>query len=253
MHALLLAAGVGRRLTEITGGGPKCLLPFDGASLLERHLRLLADAGIHRLTVVTGCEAMQIEQALGALVPRVAPEMTVDTIVNPDFRLGSALSVVAGRAVLEAEDDALLMDADVLYDARMLKPLTAAAGADLLLMDRDVDPNDDEPVKIALRDQAVVGFDKQLPAGLAYDTLGESVGFFRLSPARARALVANCERLAAQDAETPHEHALRDLLAAEPDVFEVADVTGVPWIEIDYPEDVDRAVDIIAPRLEALA
>ena len=94
MHAVLLAAGVGRRLEDITGGGPKCLLPFGGASLLERHLVNLAACGVHRLTIVTGCEAMQIEQALGALAPERAPEMTIDTVQNPDFRMGSALSVL---------------------------------------------------------------------------------------------------------------------------------------------------------------
>lgn len=253
MHAVLLAAGVGRRLIEITGGGPKCLLPFGGASLLERHLRQLVAAGIHRLTVVTGCEAMQIEQALAAIVPEAAPEMTIDTIQNPDFRMGSALSVIAARGVLEADDDVLLMDADVLYDARMLDRLINSAHHNVFLMDRDVDASDAEPVKLVVAQGQLVGFDKQLPAGVDYDTIGESVGFFRLTPGVAAALVSACERVSREDAESPYEHALRDVLLASPDAFVAEDVTGLPWIEIDYPEDVDRAVDDILPQLEALA
>jgi len=253
MHAVLLAAGVGRRLIEVTGGGPKCLLPFDGVSLLERHLRQLAAAGVHRLTIVTGCEAMQIQQVLAAIVPDAAPEMTIDTIQNPDFRLGSALSVLAARAVLEAGDDVLLMDADVLYDRRMLARLINSPHDNVILMDRDVDASDAEPVKLAVAGAVPVGFDKQLPADLDYDTIGESVGFFRLTADMTAGLVAACEQVCRADADAPYEHALRDVLLASPGAFGIEDVTGLPWIEIDYPQDVDRAVDEILPQLEALA
>ncbi|GAB3675039.1 phosphocholine cytidylyltransferase family protein [Salinisphaera aquimarina] len=253
MHAVLLAAGVGRRLIDITGGGPKCLLPFGGASLLERHLRALAACGIHRLTVVVGCEAMQIEQALAALVPDCAPQMTVDTIQNPDFRLGSAISVWTARDVFTAGDDVLLMDADVLYDRRMLARLLDSARENVFLMDRNVDPDDAEPVKLCARNDRLVGFDKQLPADLEYDVIGESVGFFRLTSYMGQALTSACQRLSQADADTPYEHALRDVLLADPDAFGYEDITGLPWIEIDYPEDVERAVDAVLPELQAVA
>lgn len=251
MHAILLAAGVGQRLQEITGGGPKCLLPFGGASLLERHLRALAANGVHRLTVVTGCEAMQIEQALAALVPDCAPDMTVDTVQNPDFRLGSALSVAAAAKNV-GDGPVLLMDADVLYDARMLARLLESNHENVFLLDRNVDPGDAEPVKLCLREGVLVGFDKQLPANLDYDTIGESVGFFTLTQQTWQALVSACQQAAVRDADTPYEHALRDLLLAAPDTFGHEDITGLPWIEIDYPEDLDRAVDMIMPALERL-
>ncbi|HET7312970.1 phosphocholine cytidylyltransferase family protein [Salinisphaera sp.] len=252
MHAVLLAAGMGRRLHEITGGGPKCLLPFGDASLLERHLRLLAGAGIRRLTVVVGFEAMQIEQALGALVPAVAPALALDTAHNPAFRQGSAQSVLAARRVLESGEDVLLMDADVLYDHRLLDALLTAQGPNALGMDRGVGADDAEAVKVGLEDGRIVAFDKTLPDGLVYDVLGESVGFFRLSPAGGAALAAECERVGAADEDASYEAALQRVMRAGHIVFEAVDVTGLPWIEIDYPADAARAADEIVPQLQTI-
>lgn len=250
MHAVLLAAGMGRRLDEVTGGGPKCLLPMGQYSLLERHLRLLAAAGIERLTVVVGFEAMQIEQALGAVAPQAAPSMTITTSHNPAFRHGSAKSVLAARNVLEGDDDVLLMDADVLYDQRLLSALLGVTAVDALAIDRRVGADDAEAVKVCLKNDRIVAFDKVLPDGLDYDIIGESVGFFRLSPATADALLIECENVSATDDDAPYEAALQRLMCAEGSVFEAADATGLPWIEIDYPADAERAVDAILPQLQ---
>ncbi len=49
----------------------------------------------------------------------------------------------------------------------------------------------------------------------------------------------------------PHEEAVRDLLRERSQPFEVADVTGSPWIEIDFPIDVVRATQEVLPQLAA--
>jgi choline kinase len=49
----------------------------------------------------------------------------------------------------------------------------------------------------------------------------------------------------------PHEEAVRDLIRERGQTFDVADVTGLPWIEIDFPKDVTRAEREILPELEA--
>jgi choline kinase len=50
----------------------------------------------------------------------------------------------------------------------------------------------------------------------------------------------------------PHEEAVRDLLMERTQRIEVADITGLPWIEIDYAEDVVRATDEVLPQLQRL-
>jgi choline kinase len=51
----------------------------------------------------------------------------------------------------------------------------------------------------------------------------------------------------------PHEEAVRDLLRERSHVVEVADVTGAPWIEIDFPNDVTRAAEEILPLLQPMS
>ena len=57
--------------------------------------------------------------------------------------------------------------------------------------------------------------------------------------------------VAAGRRDAPHEEAIRDLALEYPAEFHIEDVTGLPWIEIDFPEDVARARDEILPRLLA--
>jgi choline kinase len=53
-------------------------------------------------------------------------------------------------------------------------------------------------------------------------------------------------------ANMPHEEAVRDLILERSQVIEVSDVTGAPWIEIDFPTDVVRAAQEVLPLLQPL-
>lgn len=252
MHAILLAAGFGSRLAPATGGKrPKCLLEFGGHSLLERHLRLLEQAGVEALTVVIGHAGEVIEQTLVQLAPRIA----VECVHNPRFNLGSVLSVHCARAVLEsATADVLLMDADVLYDQRIMGALCADAAStvDRIPFDTSFTPGD-EPVKLCLAGGQIVEFGKQLPADLQHDQVGETIGFFRFKPATACRFAEIVTAYVDTDrAGQPHERALRDLFMERPAAFDVVDIAPAPWLEIDFPEDLARARDDVFPQLQPL-
>ena len=143
------------------------------------------------------------------------------------------------------------MDADVLYHPDILRRLIAAPAADCWLMDRDFIPGD-EPVKICTRAGVIVEFRKRLAEGLEYDAIGESVGFFKFSPTTALALARLVDAYVADGRrEAPHEEALRDLALGGEHAIGIEDVSGLPWLEIDFPEDLLRARDDVLPRIEA--
>ncbi|WP_322011282.1 phosphocholine cytidylyltransferase family protein [Paraburkholderia sp. J12] len=251
MRAIILAAGLGLRLQQTEGEQfPKCLLQFDGTSLLERHLRLLEAAGVTEVVLALGFQPHSVEAELGRVVARTGWPHSVETVLNTRFDLGSVLTVHCVAEALTRGGDVLLMDADVLYDERVLAPLVAgSAPTNRLLIDRDFETGD-EPVKLCLRDGVPVELRKQLAVGLQYDTIGESVGFFRLNEATARRfaqIVAGY--VESGRANLPHEEALRDLLLERGQEFDTADVTGAPWIEIDFPNDVTRAAQQVLPQL----
>jgi choline kinase len=238
MHAIILAAGRGSRLAEHNPHGlPKCLIEMGGRSLLARHLDLLFQLGVQRADLVLGYEADRIIEHVGTLVSR--PEIGFH--FNPRFELGSVLSLLAARETLESGSPVLVMDADVLYHPQILETLIRTEIVNCYLLDRHFAAGE-EPVKIAIRESVMVDFRKKLPDGLRYDTIGESVGFFRFGRECAASIAAECARFESEGlGDAPHEEALRNVLLTNPGQFGFEDVTGMPWIEIDFPEDVERA------------
>lgn len=249
MDAIILAAGRGNRLKEFNPDGrPKCLLEIGGRSLLSRQLQLLSDCGIRRVELVVGYEADRIIEHVGVLDRR--PEIAF--AYNPRFLQGSVISLLTARDSLMAGRDVLVLDADVLLAPGILQSLVDSAHANCYLLDRDFSPGD-EPVKIAVRGGRMVEFRKALPPGLQYDVLGESVGYFRFDGACAADLAAACARYDDEGlGDAPHEEVLRDLLLADPDRFGYEDVSGQPWLEIDFPEDIERAIKQVLPAIQAL-
>lgn len=246
MRAIILAAGRGSRLAEHNPEGrPKCLMQIGGYSLLERHLDLLNRLKVRQVDLVVGYEADQIVEHVGQLVSR--PEVAFH--FNPRFQQGSVISLLAAKDTLLQGGDTLLMDADVLYHPGILQRLVESNHKNCYLLDRDFIPGD-EPVKIAVRQGLMVDFRKRLDPALQYDYLGESIGFFRFSADMSADLARECARFEAEGlADAPHEEAMRNLLLERPEAFAFEDVSGLPWLEIDFPEDVIRACEQILPAI----
>lgn len=247
MRAIILAAGTGTRLAPLEEDRPpKCLLRFGGKTLLERQLRALRKVGVEEVTLVLGYRAEEVEAELRAVGASQAPR----TVLNHRYEEGSVVSLWCAREALSAGHEALLMDADVLCDARVLERLAAAPRPDSFLLDRELEEGE-EPVKICVRDGVPVEFRKRIDPALEYDFAGESVGFFRLSGSTARRLAKRAEGyVRGGRAAEPYEEVLRDeLLERPPGSFGFVDVTGLPWTEIDFPEDVRRAEREILPSL----
>ncbi|GGG37472.1 hypothetical protein GCM10010964_26650 [Caldovatus sediminis] len=242
--AIILAAGVGRRLGA-ADGRPKVLLEFGGRTLLERHLAALRACGVEEVSITVGHGRERIE----AEVARLGEGERVRFVHNPRYREGSLVSLWAQADRLRAGGGPLLlMDGDVLYDRRMIARLLAAPGENVLLVDRDIEPGE-EPVKVCFRGDRIVDFRKRPEH--AHDWHGESVGFFRFSGAMAAALADRCAaHVEAGRTALEYEEAIRDLILAAPHRFGAADVTGLPWIEIDFAADVARARAEVLPRLE---
>jgi choline kinase len=191
-------------------------------------------------------------ESVQAELERINWPHKVETVLNTRYDLGSVLTVHTVAEALTRGGDVLLMDADVLYDERILAALVAGETVNRLLIDRDFEAGD-EPVKLCLKDGVPVELRKQLAVNLEYDTIGESVGFFRFRQETAQRFAQIVAGYVDSDrANMPHEEAVRDLLLERSQVFDTADVTGAPWIEIDFPNDVARASTEILPQLQPL-
>ncbi len=244
MRAIILGAGVGHRMRFDGPRVPKIMLDFGGKTLLRRHVEILRHCGIDEISVAVGYRTDLIDAELAAFDAGDA----VETVFNRDYEQGSIVTLWTVREQLCRGGDVILMDGDVLYDYRIMERLLSSPHRNCFLLDRDFDPGE-EPTKLCVRDGVLVEFHKVVD--VPFDDWGESVGFFRLSEDVSRRLVPAAQGYL--DAGTRFElydEALRDILLSDPPgSFGFEDITGLPWIEIDFLEDVLKASAETLPLL----
>jgi choline kinase len=246
MQAIMLAAGVGARLSNNDETYlPKCLLQFDGQSLLARHVEILKSNGVEKLTLVVGYRENDIAKEIAA----IGVADFVETVTNPQYREGSIVSLATAAKIMRSGDEILFMDGDVLYHPDLIRKLVSADG-DCLLFDPDFEPGD-EPVKLCLKDNQIVEFAKIVD--VEFDSVGEWPGFVKWSPRAAEQIADFTDRIVGEGSiDHPYEEAFREyLLSSDGANTLYENITGLPWIEIDFPEDLEHARDIILPQLKS--
>jgi choline kinase len=236
MRAIILAAGGGKRLDAIRGDLPKCLIEIGGVSLIERQIQALRTVGVDDITAVVGFAADQV-------IERCGPDLTyVENARHAETN--SLYSLWLTRHLLS--DGFVVLNADVLFHTQMLADLVSAKYEDALLVSYEpVALLGDEEMKVKVRRGRVVDISKQLDP---MEADGENVGIVKFGPSGAALLTAQMDLLVAEG----------NLRAWAPRAFHefagsrhlhVISTRGYPWIEIDFPEDYNRAVEEILPQM----
>lgn len=239
MKAVILAAGVGKRLWPVTQYRPKCLIEIGGRTLLRRYLDSLAVVGIRRATIVVGYKQEMIRSAVEADRRGLA----VDFLVNQEFHRGSISSLWIARTSLD--DDVVIMDADVLFHPEILRRLVKSSYGNALLMDETVTQQGEECM-VVVQGERVIALTKNLPP--RYDYAGEGVGFLKVRRADTPHIVTSLRRYVDRGAwDMEYEDALLDFFHEVKVGHEK--IGGLPWTEIDFPEDIKRAELEVLPKL----
>jgi len=241
MKAIILAAGVGKRLWPMTAECPKCLLQFGGKTLLGRMFTALERADVWEVVIVVGYLRHTIRDA----VAQSESPLSVRYVENPRYQKGSLLSLWRARA--ELDQDLLILDADVLCAPTLLSRLVYSDHENAVFLDPRAVPSGEE-MMLAARQGRVWHIGRRVP-GL-WDMVGESVGFYKFTEEAARRLRLSVELCFRQGkVHADYEHALLPVLQEQIVGYERAD--DVPWIEIDTLADVERAESEIVPQILA--
>ena len=239
MKAIILAAGVGKRLRTLSNGVPKCLISIGGRTLLSRHFDNLARVGIHQVVVVVGYEHHLIREAAQA----ESYGGSIRFLMNGQYERGSIISFWTAR--VEYDDDVIIMDADVLYHPKILRRLVESPIENALLMDETVQQQTEECM-VAVRKERVISLSKTLPAN--YDCAGEGVGFLKVRRDDLPHLIESVQpHIETGEMDMEYEDALQDFFRKV--CVGCERIGGLPWIEIDFPEDIQRAETEILPLL----
>ncbi len=234
---MILAAGRGMRLRAVTDL-PKCLLAPGGIALLDRYIGAL-DALEIPATIVAGYRADAIEQRIAELTPRLAPEI----VINPDFEKGSIVSLARG---LESPRGRPVAQWTATYSfiPTCSRASCIRSTGNALLVDVGTEFTGEEYMAgidagrvTELRRAAVPG----------HDSCGEWIGFARLDAPTASALK---NEISAQTSAGRTGGGSEDALAGCLALSEVRciETLGLPWIEIDFPEDARRAAEELSLR-----
>lgn len=237
--AILLAAGCARRLGALTEHRPKCLLEVDGKSLIEHQIDALRAAGVERVVIVTGYFADKIRAVCGREIEYVLNDVYDRT--NSLYSLGLALP--RGR------EGFVLTNADVYFDPELALKLLRGPQPDALLYEPG-DALGDEEMKVDVAaDGTVRAMSKTLPGG---GYRGENLGVLRFSAEGHARLTPIVEEMLtdSENQATAWAPKAFDRLCRDYPIHAVS-TGGLPWIEIDFPEDLTRAREVVATRIRS--
>lgn len=121
MQALILAAGMGRRLGKHTKGQTKCMVKVNGKTLIEHSLDALKDAGITKVVMVIGYEGEKLREFINERYS----DINIKYVVNDSYyRTNNIYSLWLAREQL-TDEDTILLESDLIYDAEILKNIIA--------------------------------------------------------------------------------------------------------------------------------
>ena len=121
MQAIILAAGMGRRLGEYTKDNTKCMLPVNGVRLIDRTLSQLAKLQLNRVVIVVGYQAQNLISYIGK---RYDSQLKIEYVENSIYdKTNNIYSLALAKQQMQ-EDDTLLLESDLIFDDGMFSLLT---------------------------------------------------------------------------------------------------------------------------------
>ncbi len=241
MRAVILAAGRGTRMADVSRGRPKCLLEFGKRTILDYQIQNLLGAGIDEIAIVVGYEKEQIvehvaHEHLDSAARIQFLHNRLYRTTNNIYSLGRARNWASGRRFL-------CLNADVLFHPWILRPLLRASHAVTLAVDPEFR---EETAKVIIREGRIVALGKKITRAEASGTFANMAAFsargstllFRTIEAMVRAGMVNCFfndailRLAAKGTEVGY-----------------TETGALPWAEVDDARDVAYAERAVYPAL----
>lgn len=233
MRAIILAAGQGSRLLPLTADRPKCLIDFNGRTLLDWQLDMLGANGIDEALVVTGFRDDQIEQAIA----RRSAGPRVTTLYNPFYKVADNLGTLwMAREWLEG--DCLTLNGDTLVSQNLVaKVVGARIGGITVSVDRKASYDADDMKVLRADDGRLLAIGKRLDAGVNAESIG-LIAYRGDGAARLRCEIEQVMRTS----EGTNVWYLRVVhRLAQRERVETLDISGEEWGEVDFPDDVERA------------
>ena len=245
MQAIILAAGMGKRLKELTQNNTKCMVKVNGVTLIDRMLHQIEKQHLSRIIIVVGYEGQKLIDYIGTL----GIQTPVVFINNPIYdRTNNIYSLALAKDWLSREDT-LLFESDIIFEDAVLDALVGDPRETLALVDKYEPWMDGTCVKLSGSDD-IIDF---IP-GKRFDfndtrDYYKTVNLYKFSRDFSRThYVPFLEAYQAALGENEYyEQVLRVIAMLDEPVIRAKRLTGQKWYEIDDEQDLDIAESLFAP------
>ena len=251
MQAIILAAGMGKRLGEYTRDNTKCMLPVNGRPLIDRTLGMLANLGICRVVIVVGYQAQNLIDYIGQ---RYADRLDIEYVNNPIYDRTNNIYSLSLASEQMAQDDTLLLESDLILEPSILQSLVDDPRPNLALVAKYESWMDGTMVRID-NDNNIVNFIPK--ADFCYDDAPryyKTLNIYKFS----RDFACN-KYLPFLDAYTKavgnneyYENVLRIISFLNSHDLKALPVGEAKWYEIDDKQDLDIAEALFADEKDVL-
>jgi len=245
MQAIILAAGMGKRLKALTADNTKCMVEVNGVTLIERALAQLDELGLRRIVIVDGYQS----EKLRAFVSTLSVSTPIEWRLNPFYdKTNNIYSLSLATDALE-EDDTLLLESDIIFEEGILRDLVDDPRPTLALVDKYESWMDGTVVKIDEDDDIVAFVPGKKFKYSDIDEYYKTVNIYKFSKAFSRThyvpfLEAYVKALGNNEY---YEQVLRVIMHLDDSELKAKRLSGQLWYEIDDIQDLDIAESMFLP------
>lgn len=251
MQAIILAAGMGRRLGEYTKENTKCMLPVNGVRLIDRVLTQLSPLGLTRVVIVVGYQGQNL---IDYLDHRYDDQFPIEYVENPIYdKTNNIYSLALAKQQLQ-EDDTLLIESDLIYDDGLFQLLLNNPYPNLALVAKYESWMDGTMVRLDDEQNIVDFVSKEAFSFKEVDTYYKTVNIYKFSKDFSRTkyvpfLEAYCTAVGNNEY---YENVLRIITSLNDHSLKALPLTHEKWYEIDDKQDLDIAEAIFADEKDLL-
>ncbi len=251
MQAIILAAGMGRRLGSYTKENTKCMVPVNGVRLIDRVLTQLSALHLKRVLMVVGYKGKELIHHIGE---RYADALKIEYVENPIYdRTNNIYSLSLVKEQMQ-EDDTLLIESDLIFSDRLFSMILADERPNIALVAKYETWMDGTMVRID-GDGNIVNFvPKKAFNYQEVDSYYKTVNIYKFSKTFSQTqyvpfLDAYCKALGNNEY---YEQVLRVITLLDKTNLKALDIGNEKWYEIDDVQDLDIAETIFAKDDEML-
>lgn len=247
MQAIILAAGMGKHLGELTKNNTKCMVEVNGIRLIDRMITQLSKFNLNRLVIVVGYEGKKLIDYIGH---RYDDILKIEYINNPIYdRTNNIYSLALAKEEL-CKDDTILLESDLIFEDRMLELLINHRDPDLALVAKYETWMDGTMVCVD-NDRNITNFvPKEAFCYENADVYYKTVNIYKFSSEFSKYqyvpfLEAYCRVMGNNEY---YEQVLRILLHLHSSTLKALPITNEKWYEIDDVQDLDIASTIFSDK-----